>query len=82
MVVAKIYGVEWACVAWDRCKNPEVFPPFLGLEGVLSMETREPRMIEGVDMIGEIVYDVTKSIVEYKIVLASAMKCIPLGPIS
>ena len=54
----------------DKCKNPEAFPPFLALEGVISTDAGEFGMIAGVDMEGGIDDDVTRSITEYKVVLA------------
>ena len=50
--MAKICGGGVVWVACNRCENPEGFLPFLALEGVLAMDTRELGIIVGADMIG------------------------------
>ena len=39
-------------VACERCESPEVFPPFLAVEGVLAMDMGEPRITIGANMVG------------------------------
>ena len=51
-------------MACNKCENPEVFPPFPGLEGVLAMDIGELGMTIGAYM-DAIADDATRSINEY-----------------
>ena len=59
---------DCACVACDKCENPEAFPPFPFWGGVLTTNIGELGIIVGEDMDGEIDNDVTKSIIENDLV--------------
>ena len=67
-------------MACDRYENPKGLPPFPALEGVLATHTGEPGIIVGVDMIGEIVDDVTRSMTDFERVALSDVALVPGDP--
>ena len=62
--MANIHGGVAAWVACDKCDNPEGFPPFLALEGVLATDTGELGIAASADMVGEIVDGATRLMTE------------------
>ena len=53
-------------MAWVRCENPGALPPFPRWEEVLATKIGDPRMMAGLDIMGDKIDDVTRSKIEYK----------------